>query len=186
VHLDRVNVVLTDDWRTQVDSTDQGLPLSRREYEHIDAFANAVQAFLGRPVRISEVDSMTSIEESLIICEEEAIAPMSEKLSLFERQILPCVFLLNVSLRPRSIELVERLGAAGAIERMRYAVWRDEREDDPTGGVIGRKDVATSMGARWQPSTISETPRYAFLEHDEHPTLPDLLASYLLSYSKML
>jgi len=184
--LDRVSIVLTEYWRAEADSTDEGRPVSRREYEDIDAFATSIQAYLGLPVRISEVNSLSQADGSLIVCEEESIGLITETLSITERQLMPFVFLLNVSLRPRSIELVERLGAAGAIERMRYVVWRDEREDDPTGGVIGRKDVARSMGARWMPSTISETPSYAFLEHDDHPTLPDLLASYLLSYARIL
>jgi len=186
VQLDVVNVVLTDDWRVVVDETDQGRPVTKREYEDIDAFAGVIEDWLGVPVRVLDVESLLSVDRTLLICEESAVDTIAEHLSAAAQDVVPLAFFLNIPLRPHSTERVDRLGAAGAIERMRYAVWRDERADDPGGGIFGRKDVATSMGAHWKPSVLSETPRYAFFEHEGHPTLPDLLAEYLRSYSKIL
>ncbi len=186
MELDAVYVALTEDWKVQVDETDDGRPVTRREYEDIDAFAQAVGGFLERPVLVEYATALPRTDRALLICEEDAVAPISASLSIADTELYPRLFFLNVELRPKSTRRVADLGGAGAIERMRYNVWRWEREYDPGGGVFGRKDVARKLGAHWQPSVLSETERYCFFEHGEHPTLPDLLAAYLLEYSALL
>jgi hypothetical protein len=185
--LDSIRFVLTPDWHAVVDETNDGRPITRREYEDIDAFTAEMQEHGGVPVKFSEVSELPeSLDGVLLIAEENAVPDIAARLGMPPEAVLPFVFLVNIDLRPSSARHVDELGAAGGLESRWYFVWRTERVDAPGGGVLGRKEVATRLGATWRRSVLWETDRYCFMAHDEHETTPALLAAYLGAYAETL
>lgn len=187
MHLARILVVLTPSWSQVVDESDDGRPLTRREFEDIDAFAAAMSEYSTVPVTVTDVSALpVPLDGVLLVAEENALDEIAHRVDMSVEELLPITFLLNVERRPRSARWVDKIGAAGAIEEMRYFVWRTEREDAPGGGVLGRKDVALEIGAQWPPSVLWETEHYCFMEHESYPTLPAMLAAYLNAYAAAL
>lgn len=186
MELERVIFALGEDWDRTVDLSDDGKPVTRREYEQIDDFAAAIGAGTGVTSVVQPIPSVPSWARSIVLCDPQDVARVAERWQGSLPEAAPYIFLMNAPLRPDSIREVQRLGCAGAIEEARYRVWRGERTEDPDGGVCGRKEVATAMGAGWRRGAWSETDDYCFLLHEGHHGLPALLAAYLLAYSAML
>lgn len=184
MHLARILVVLTPSWSQVVDETDDGRPLTRRQFEDIDAFAAAMSEYSALPVAVTDVSALpVPLDGVILVAEENALDEIVDRVGMSLAELLPITFLLNVERRPRSARRVDKIGAAGAIEEMRYFVWRTEREDAPGGGVLGRKDIALEIGAQWPRSVLWETDNYCFMAHDGYPTLPAMVAAYLNAYA---
>lgn len=181
MRLEQIVLALTDDWSRIVDRTDAGRPVERREYEQIDEFLGAVGDAASVPTAVEAMDDVHGSPSTAVLCDAQDVSRVADLLGARGARPYASIIALHAPLRPRSIELAQRLQLAGVIEEARYRVWRGEREDDPDGGVCGRKDVATTMGASWPRGTLSETEDYCFLVDERHHGLPELLGAYLVA-----
>ncbi|MFC0601541.1 hypothetical protein [Streptomyces palmae] len=183
-------IVLNPDWRNAVefsDENDDHREIAIRNFEQIDAFADAMSQISQQPIRVIYADEMHGQQNSnLMICEESVAQLISFNWSLDLSEIMPYVFLLNVERGAKTARRVESLNAAGAIESIRYRIWRADPDNDPGGGVFGKKDIATRIGATWTTPGLWVTDRYCLFEHDMHRSLPALLAAYLDAYAQAL
>ncbi|MEV5987443.1 hypothetical protein AB0L85_20905 [Streptomyces sp. NPDC052051] len=178
-------IALHPDWRRIVDVDEAGRPVTLRQFEEIDEFAEAMSSG-DRKIRVRYVDELDRVPETLIVCEECVAETLLEESSLDARNLYRRIFLLNVERGHKNAKRIDSLGMAGAIIGLRYRVWRTERADDPGGGVFGRRDVAAGMGASWGSSGIWNTERYCLFWHSDYPTLPLLLSQYLVAYGRRL
>jgi hypothetical protein len=182
MQLARIVLVITPEWEAQDEDVD-GDRETRRRFEDVDAFCRVVERCAGVPVEVRQLASLNSLDGTLVLCEQDVVELLAAHLGLAESTVYPRAFFLNVRLRPYFFHDFEQLGAAGAIERLRYLTWLTDRDDDPGGGVFGRTAVAERIGGRCADSALSQTAQNCFFEHADHPTLPDLLAAYLVAYA---
>lgn len=183
--LNLVFFALSEGWTEPVDRTSEGQPVSRREYEQVDEFVDAIGASAGVPAVAGPIERLPPWAAAIVLCEPADARLVVERWPISPSQAYSHIFLINAPLRPTSIREVQRVGGAGVIEAARYRVWRDEREDDPDGGVCGRKQVASRLGATWSSNALSQTEDYCFMSTDRHRGLTALLAAYLVAYADL-
>jgi hypothetical protein len=183
-----VLLVVPDHWM-QIHADDGESTPSVRTTEQADRLAEELMrdgAVTARIVPISELSrDPAGPRESTLFLTYDVEAPraiaaeLGRPLDAVERR----TFFLAARRRAEVIAALERSGGPGCIESARLFTWQTELpEDDPPGGVFGRKDIARSMGAHWEEPALWESEHYAMLFHDSYATLPRLLAAYLSAF----
>jgi hypothetical protein len=179
--------VLTEQWDSVVDHDDKGHPVTQADLEDISSFLSALAQHMGLPTSTAPTMNIpTELDGIILIADDQAVRQLAERLRRPIHEILRHTLLFNARNPVRTLPLLESSNAIGAIEVRRYWVWRAHRDDDPGGGVIGRKDVARHMGASWHSPGLWETENYCWLlAQPAHPTLPEATAAYMTYFAEV-
>lgn len=176
-------IVLDAEWDMVLDSDDNGRPLTRRELEDIDAFAAEMARWATFAVAVVGPDEVPSVlADTVLITEESTLSDIAERVPGGLAALARHVVLLNVHGLHREAVRLSELGVAATVHASRYFTWRTERDDDPGGGVFGRRDVGASMGAESVSGALWDTDSHVLLSDERYPSLPAMLAGYLQEY----
>jgi hypothetical protein len=145
-----------------------------RESLAVGAFVDACSAALGTPISIAE----TAPADGYVISFDEPGVEISADLA--HRLVY-----INAE-RWDTLQLLEQLEVVAAVDKHSYLQWvSGPRSTAPGRGVIGRKDVATRMGASLQRGPFKPTEHYESLISGRSQDLPSTLAEYLLAFHEV-
>lgn len=148
---------------------DRGPNFSEHQHrEQIDVFVAALVASAGDELRVVNDPEAARF---VIVPDESALEASKP---YWDRVVLLNVGRANASKRAEGCSLV------AAIERQQYFLWRTSSDGHGGGGIIGKKVIATRAGLQYDAAYNTE--RYALLFNDDAPSLPAVLAQYLIAH----
>jgi hypothetical protein len=183
-------LVVNDGWLEPA-FDEEGRPSNLRALEQVDRLAQELaedDLISPRvvPFRALSKDPSRYRKGLFLVYEEGAAPAIAASLAEPVQDIELRIFVLAAHRRMDVIAALERSGGPGCIESRRLFVWQSEPpEEDPAGGVFGRKDVGEAIGATWEGGDLWESQHYAMLYHDVYDTLPRLLAAYLAGFCRL-
>ena len=114
--------------------------------------------------------------------ERAAIAALTERIGPKYRELVASRVALPKAeelVGTRTIDpMVARPGSSMSRTSRPYLQWRNERDGETGYGLLGRKTLASAIGAELAGGPFT-TPNYGMLESETYRTLPELLGAYL-------
>ncbi len=175
--------VLPEDWAVVHDPA-SGDTDSFREIHEVDRFATEMTRTGQVSVRVLlPAELPDRIGDEIVLCEESLVEEVAGRLGTDRTALFPRLVLFATGRGHDVPNRVESFSGAGAL--MGHMYWDRFLTADDSGyedsyGMLGRKDVATRIGAWW--GGFWETERYCLMGHAEITSLPELLAAYLVDY----
>ncbi len=157
---------------------------SFREIHEVDRFATEMTRTGQVSVRVLlPAELPDRLGDEIVLCEEPLVDEVARRLGTDRAALFPRLVLFATGRGHDVPHRVESLHGAGAL--MGYVYWSrflaaDAPDDMDSYGLLGRKDVATRIGAWWR--GFWETEHYCLMGHAEITGLPELLAAYLVDY----
>lgn len=160
---------------------------SLRDFCAVDDFAAAMGAAAGAPIPVIEVPLVEAPRDALIVgfFGDDPGWSLGSLPPEAQSEVCRKLVMLNGG-RGNVLQMLEQWELAAAVDAYSYSIWQRERPRDGGGGLIGRIDVAASIGITALTQSLYASTRYAMLKSEGCPDMPSLVWAYLEGYEKLV